>query len=372
MKQLLLTIALLGGAAGAQTTPAPSTPATPPATTTPAPAPAAPAPAAPAKDPATLVGTVGTENVTLGEFDRAFRLAAARVVNAQGIPFEDSYLAEFASARPEFLTQYLRDRATYQLARVNTTADPAALDQQVEEARADFESDEAFQDALKGTGYADSADLRVELERQAVVGAYIQTLQSRFTFGDAVVTGFYNLNKAKFAKPAEACAKHILVPTQAEAQTIVADLAAGADFAKVAADKSQDPGSAPQGGDLGCFGPGQMVETFDRATFAGKVGEIQTVQSQFGWHVLVVTKRSDAGVTPAAEAAPVIREQLGREAAQRYLDSQIAKLKVESRPDVVTVAAPAPAATPAPAPAATPAPTDAPATPTEPVTPPSN
>ncbi|MBB5378231.1 peptidyl-prolyl cis-trans isomerase C [Deinococcus metalli] len=366
MKQFLLTMALLGGAASAQTTPA-----TPPATTTPATpaAPATPAPDAPAQDPATPVGKIGSEDVTLGEFERAFRLAAARVVNAQGIPFQDTFLTEFASARPEFLTQYLRDRAVYQLARVNTSADPAELDQQMESARADFASDEEFQTALAGTGYADADDLRTELERQAVVGAYLQTLKDRFKFGDAVVAGFYNLNKAKFAKPAEACVKHILVPTEAEAKTIVADLAAGADFAKVAADKSQDPGSAPQGGDLGCFGPGQMVESFDKASFTGPVGTVQTVQSQFGWHVLVVTKRTDAGVTPLEEAAPVIRDQLGNEAAQRYLDAQIAKLKTEAYPDVVRVAAaPDESAAPDAAPDAAPAP-DAPA---EPATPPSN
>lgn len=353
MKQFLLTLALLGGVAVAQTTPA-----TPPATTTPAPT----TPEMPAQDSATLVGKIGTEDVTLGEFERAFRLAAARVVNAQGIPFEDSFLTEFASARPEFLKQYLRDRATYQLAQVNTTADPAELDQQLEAARADFKSDEEFQTALNGTGYADAADLRAELERQAVVGGYLQTLKDRFKFGDAVVAGFFSLNKAKFTKPAEACVKHILVPTQAEAQMIVADLTAGADFAKVAAAKSQDPGSAPQGGDLGCFGPGQMVGVFDKASFSGPVGQVQTVQSEFGWHVLVVTKRTDAGVTPLADAAPVIREQLGNEAAQRYLNSQVAKLKTESYPEVVTVA---------PAPDAAPAPEAAPDAPADPAAPPS-
>ncbi|WP_343760463.1 peptidylprolyl isomerase [Deinococcus depolymerans] len=341
MKQLLLTAALLSGVAfqmaGAQTAPATPAPT--------APTPTAPAPTVPAaaQDPSTPVGRVGRETLTLGEFDRAFRLAAARVVNAQGVPFEESYLSEFVAARPGFLKQFLRDRAVYQLARAGNKADAAALDQQLADARSDFESDGEFRNALNATGYADAADLRRELERQSVVGAYLQGIQKRFTFGDALVAGYYNLHRADFMQDAQACVKHILVPTQAEAQALTKELAGGADFAKLAGQKSQDPGSAAQGGDLGCFGPGEMVETFDRASFSGPVGKVQTVQSQFGWHVLTVTKRTEAGTLPLADAAPLIRDQLSKDAAQKYLDAQIARLNTESFPAVVTVAPAAPA-----------------------------
>lgn len=348
VKKILLTLALLGGVALAQT--APPAPAPAPAPTAPAPtppAPAAPAPSAPAApvstgDPAAVVGKVGAQSYTLADFDQAFRIAAARVVNAQGIPFEDAYLAEFAEARPDYLKQFLRDRAVTQLAQTQLaqsrlTVDQAAVDRQFEEARGNFETDEAFAGALAATGYSAPEALRAELGRQALVGAYLESLQERFKFGDAVVAGYYQLNRDKLSREAEACVKHILVPTEAEARAIVTELAGGADFARVAAEKSQDPGSAPQGGDLGCFGPGQMVPTFDRASFTGPVGQVQTVQSDFGYHVLVVTRRTDAGVLPLAEAAPLIRQQLASEAAQKYLDSQVARLNTQAFPEVVTL-----------------------------------
>ena len=354
VKKILLTLALLGGVALSQTAPpapapAPVAPAPAPAVpapATPSPAPTAPAPAqtpaAPAApvstgDPAAVVGKVGTETYTLADFDKAFRIAAARVVNAQGIPFEDAYLSEFAEARPDFLKQFLRDRAVTQLAQSRAKVDPAVVDKQFEDARGNFETDEAFAEALASTGYSAPEDLRAELGRQALVSAYLESLQERFKFGDAVVAGYYQLNRDKLSRDPEACVKHILVPTEAEAKAIVAELAGGADFAKIAAEKSQDPGSAPQGGDLGCFGPGEMVATFDKASFSGPVGEVQTVKSDFGYHVLVVIKRTDAGVTPLAEAAPLIRQQLSGEAAQKYLDSQIARLNTESFPAVVTL-----------------------------------
>ncbi|MFC5847851.1 peptidylprolyl isomerase [Deinococcus petrolearius] len=351
MNRLALTLTLLlGGAALAQTAPA-TTPAAPaqtaPAQTAPVSTPAAPAAPASTQDPAAVVARIGGETVTLGEFDRDFRQAVARVVNGQGAPFEESLLEEFAPARADYLKQYVRERATYQLARVANKPDAAALDAQVAQARAGFPTDAAFAEALGQRGYANVADFRAALERQTVVRAYLDTLQKRFTFGDSVVSGFYNLNRASFGRPGEACVKHILVPTKAEADAVTAQLAAGGDFAKIAQEKSQDPGSAAQGGDLGCINSGDTVAAFDQASFSGPLNVPQTVQTEFGWHVLIVTKRTQAGTLPLAEAAPLIRQQLAGEAAQKYLDAQIARLAPQSFPEVVTVAA-ATAPTPAP------------------------
>ncbi|GAA5514412.1 foldase protein PrsA [Deinococcus carri] len=337
MKQSILTLALLlGGAALAQTTP--TTPTTPPPT---APAPTTPAPTAPATpaqaaSPQTVVAQVGTESYTLADFDRAFRIAVARVLNSQGVPYTPEMLAEFAEARPDFLTQFARDRAVYQLARRNTQVAPAQIDAQVAAARKGFASDAEFAEALKATGFDNEAELRADLERQAVVQAYLDSIKGRFTFGDALVQSFYNLNRASFNRPAEACVKHILVKTQAEGQAVLGAVQGGADFAQLAKEKSQDPGSAGEGGDLGCISPGDTVEAFDRASFNAPLNQPQLVQTQYGWHVLVVTKRNAAGLAPLSEVAPLIREQLARDAAQKYLDAQIARLNIQTNKAAVT------------------------------------
>ncbi|GMA15096.1 peptidylprolyl isomerase [Deinococcus metallilatus] len=344
MKQSLLTLALLlGGAALAQTapttppTPAPTAPAQTPAPTTPAPtaAPAAtPAPAA--ANAQTVVAQVGNETYTLADFDRAFRIAVARVLNAQGVPYTPDMLAEFVEARPDYLTQFARDRAVYQLARRNTQVTPAQIDAQVAEARKGFATDAEFAQALQATGYENEAELRADLERQAVVQAYLDSIKSRLTFGDAVVASFYNLNRAAFNRPAEACVKHILVKTQAEGQAVLRDLQGGADFAQLAKTKSQDPGSAAEGGDLGCVSSGETVAAFDKVAFSAPLNQPQLVQTEYGWHVLVVTKRTPAGLASLAEVAPLIREQLARDAAQKYLDAQIARLNIQTNKAAVT------------------------------------
>lgn len=333
MKAFVLTAALLGGAALAQTAPAPATPAqTAPASSAPA-----PAQAAPAQDPQTVVARIGTQTLTLADFDREFRLAVAQLANAQGLPFSEELLGQFAEARGSYLNQFVRDQVLAQLAGASVKPDTAAIDQQIADARAEFETDAEFTEALAGAGYSSPDVLRAALERQATVKPYLEGIQKRFTFGDAIVASFYSLNRSAFQQGAEACVKHILVPTKAEGETVLKDLTAGQDFAAVAKVRSQDPGSAAQGGDLGCIAPGDTVESFDKASFSAPLNQPQLVQSEYGWHVLTVTRRTQAGTLPLAEAAPLIREQLAREAAQKYLDTQIARVKVETFPDVLKV-----------------------------------
>ncbi|MEM7541370.1 MAG: peptidylprolyl isomerase [Pseudomonadota bacterium] len=92
---------------------------------------------------------------------------------------------------------------------------------------------------------------------------------------------------------AQAAARHILVETEAQCETLKQEIAAGADFADVARQHSTCPSSA-QGGDLGTFGPGMMVPEFDKVVFSGDVGVVHgPVQTQFGFHLLEITSRTD-------------------------------------------------------------------------------
>lgn len=81
-------------------------------------------------------------------------------------------------------------------------------------------------------------------------------------------------------------ASHILVPDLEKAQAIRQQLAEGADFAELARSNSRCP-SSRNGGDLGSFGPGMMVKTFEDASFALPLDQVSDpVQTQFGWHII--------------------------------------------------------------------------------------
>lgn len=90
---------------------------------------------------------------------------------------------------------------------------------------------------------------------------------------------------------AYATARHILVGTEQECNALKAEIENGATFESVAQEHSKCP-SGSQGGDLGKFGPGQMVPEFDEAVFSGDVGVLYgPIQTQFGYHLLEVTSR---------------------------------------------------------------------------------
>ena len=92
---------------------------------------------------------------------------------------------------------------------------------------------------------------------------------------------------------ARATARHILVSSEELCEELKEKIAAGEDFAKLAEEHSSCPSGA-DGGDLGSFGPGQMVREFDTVVFSAPVNEVQgPVKTQFGYHLLEVTSRTD-------------------------------------------------------------------------------
>jgi len=92
---------------------------------------------------------------------------------------------------------------------------------------------------------------------------------------------------------AKAHARHILVKSEEQCEQIKKDIIGGKDFAEMAQQHSTCP-SGKKGGDLGEFGPGQMVKEFDEVVFSAEVNKVQgPVKTQFGYHLLEVTSRTD-------------------------------------------------------------------------------
>jgi len=92
---------------------------------------------------------------------------------------------------------------------------------------------------------------------------------------------------------ATATARHILVSSEEQCQKLKDEIEAGSDFGGVAKEHSSCPSGA-EGGDLGSFGPGQMVPEFDKVVFSADLNTVQgPVKTQFGYHLLEVTSRTD-------------------------------------------------------------------------------
>ena len=132
----------------------------------------------------------------------------------------------------------------------------------------------------------------------------------------------YQAESKRFEAPEQTQARHILVAgntpeARAKAEKWLADLRGGADFAVLAKEHSEDPGSAAKGGDLGFFPEGKMVAPFDAALKELKnPGELSgVVETQFGFHIIRLEARREAGLRPYSE----VKELLQREAVQQIV-----------------------------------------------------
>lgn len=137
---------------------------------------------------------------------------------------------------------------------------------------------------------------------------------------EAYARSTYNADPNRFRAQERVRARHILIrntepDAKAKAEQLLAQLKAGADFVQLATTHSQDPGSAPRGGDLGFFERGRMVPQFEQAAFAlERPGQItDLVETQFGFHILRLEERKPAGVLAFEE----VRDALIAEGEQR-------------------------------------------------------
>jgi peptidyl-prolyl cis-trans isomerase C len=140
-------------------------------------------------------------------------------------------------------------------------------------------------------------------------------------------------------------ARHILVKTEQEAKDIIAQLGKGADFAKLAKEKSLD-GSASSGGDLGWFNQSGMVKPFFDAVSALKKGKYSKTptQSEFGWHVILLEDTRPFTPPKFEEVKDRIRDMLTTEQVKGYID----QLKAQATVDIPEAADAGAAAAPTP------------------------
>ncbi|MCX7961898.1 MAG: SurA N-terminal domain-containing protein [Burkholderiales bacterium] len=176
--------------------------------------------------------------------------------------------------------------------------------------------------ALRAYYDANLAEFR-EPERVRVEYAVlsVEALARAETVSDAELKKAYDerLAAGRLGAPEQRRASHILLKSKEEAEAIALEARKHPQrFAELARKHSQDAGSAQRGGDLGFFGPGDMVKEFAAAVFAMKPGEIAgPVQSEFGWHVVRLEAVQPGRTRSFEEAREELRGEIARQRAQR-------------------------------------------------------
>ncbi len=293
--------------------------------------------------------------ITEGEVVEGVEKANAASAAQMGMPAPEVEPGspEFDAAKAQVVPQLLAVDLSRAYARENglrvseeevqkeVDAVKAQVGQQAEAAGQDPET--AFQEALKQFGYTEQS-----FREEVRTGLLVQKVQEE-AVGDVgpseeAVRDYYDQNKeASFTTPESRCIRHILfaaggapgeetaassaeaaAEAEKKAEDVKRQIEEGGDFAELARENSDDPGSAENGGDLGCNPNGRFVPEFDEAAFSAEEGElVGPVKTEFGFHLIEVTEIRPPGETPFEEARPQIEQQLSDERQATEFDKWI-------------------------------------------------
>lgn len=303
-----------------------------------------------------VVARVGDRNITQAQLDRAMAQTEAGAV-AQGQTFPKKGTKEYLDQERQALQSLLNVHVVEAEAKIcgNPCAVPAAtVNQRIDEiVKAQFQGKKAKLNEFLKLRKMTMAEARDQVRasiQQTKIQEYV-TRGVRFDAADA--RKFYAANPAQYRVPAGRTASHILVKTEAEANRIAAE-ATPANFAALAKKYSTDAGTKDQGGTLGPIQKGQLVPEFEKVAFDLPEGTVsKPVKTQFGYHLILITKITPARTIPFSEARQqIISSQLDakrNEKFQAWVKDTLKKWESKTayaNNDLKPVTATAPAVTP--------------------------
>jgi len=219
----------------------------------------------------------------------------------------------------------------------NIVATDDFVDTQISQLTQQYGGEEQFNSMLEQQG------LTIDFVKEQVSTSYIintlieEKTQSDVTVKEDEIAQFYSENPQYFEQPEQIQASHILIIVKEEAtdadkvaaKTKIKDIQKrvtnGLDFAEAAKTYSDGP-SGPKGGDLGFFGKGQMVPTFEAAAYALAINEVSDiVETQFGYHLIKLVGRKEAGTVSIDEVhdeiSSFLKQSKGDKAVEAYIES---------------------------------------------------
>jgi len=238
-----------------------------------------------------------------------------------------------------------------------TPADVAAgkvdADQQYTNLVAKFRSAEEFERLLRAKNLT-VADLRGKAEQEATAKAVVKR-ELNIAVTDQAAKEFYNQRAADFEEPEQVHAQHILLmtidpssrpPLPLSTNTVAAKrkqieelrkrILAGEDFATLAKQFSEDPGSKPNGGELPNFSRGQMVPEFEAVAFSLGTNQVsEVVTTQYGYHLIKVLEKIPAKKVEFATAEADIKDMLAQTQIRKHLPAYVLKQRTEQQVQIL-------------------------------------
>jgi foldase protein PrsA len=302
------------------------------------------------------VATVNGKDITLEKYQDTLSAYKVTFENMYGKDVWKQQVEGDKTRGDEFkediLNRMIQDELIYQEAeKKNLIPSNKEVNKQYDEFKKSLGTNsDAYMKSLKDVGVNEKF-----LEDQIKTDGAIQNYNAEYTknlkISENDLNKYYNDNKEEFRKE-EVKASHILISTQdaegkpladkekaekkKKAEDILAKVKAGEDFAKLAKENSDDPGSAKDGGDLGAFfGRGVMVPEFEDAAFSLEKGKISDlVESQYGYHIIKVIDKINE-INPFPEVKDQIKKNIEQEKFNEHINELQKKAKIEKNEDVL-------------------------------------
>jgi len=267
--------------------------------------------------PAGAIASVGDATVTQEQFDQILAQAKAQYASQEGAPAfpkeGDPQYNQLKASIVNYLVQ--NELIKQQAADMKVTVTQTQLDERIKQVTQQVGGQKKLDELLKKQGVS-MEQLTTQLQAQMLQDAVRTKVGENAKVTEEQIKAYFDdpQNKQQFVVPDSVDARHVLVASKADAEKVQQLLAADpsdANWAKVAKKYSIDPGTKDKGGALGNFPKGRMVPEFDKVAFSIKPGTVSVpVKSQFGWHVIEVTKKSPGSSKTFEEAKSMIEQSL--------------------------------------------------------------
>jgi peptidyl-prolyl cis-trans isomerase C len=303
------------------------------------------APAAPVKPVAAqlpeVVASVNGEAITKKDFEQAVQAAEQRAGSPVPTDQRDRVYREI-------LDQMIGYKLLIQESKARKVDVPDAdVEARLLTIKQQFPTEDAFKQAL-AQQHVTIEQIKSDTRQNMVISKLVEeAVAAKIAVKDADVQAFYKQNPKNFQEGEKVHASHILItapkdadaPTKAQARAkaeqVLKDVKAGKDFATLAKQNSQDPGSAANGGDLGFFQQGQMVGPFNDAAFSLKPGTVSDiVETDFGYHIIKVLEKQPGRTVPIEEAKPKIQQFLEGQNRDKEMGAFVSGLRSKGKVEV--------------------------------------
>jgi len=301
-----------------------------------------------------VVAKVNGNKITVKQFQSTLALYKQSLESMYGSAIWDTEVEEGVKYKDKFkdimLDQMIDIEAVCEQARkeklVPTTEE---VDKAFDDLKKNIDADKEYKNQLKEMGIDDTY-LRNQQEQDLTIQKYKENFDKNVKITDEEMKKYYEEHKKDYYKD-EVKASHILISTvddngkplseakkkeaKKKAEEVLKKAKSGEEFSELAKEYSDDPGSAANGGDLGYFTKGQMVQPFEEAAFSLKPGEISgLVESEYGYHIIKVYDKIDKQLS-FDEVKDQIKKTLIEDKYMENIESISKKAKVEKNESVI-------------------------------------